>query len=351
MKMIKPLALTLTGALAFGSAHASLDGDIIGGEVILPTTSASNAITKDGKRVSALELTDYAQQVNEAVWSPNMNVNTAMTVKMQALLDWNHASPGAIDGGWGNNSKKALINFQKIKGLEVTGKMNQATWDALIAGAPKDQPVLVSYTLTDDDVAGPYAKQLPEDAASRAKLKGLYYENIIEMLGERFHMDVAYIKKINPNKKFVAGETITVINTGKPLNTKVTRVVADKAENTLFAYSDNKLVATYPTVVGNSQTAAPTGKFKLGTKVEMPTYKATVKDEKGVTKTYVLPAGPNSPVGVAWMGLDKTSCGIHGSAIPEVVTRLSTVGCIRLTNWDVMELYPLISQGAEVEIR
>ena len=86
---------------------------------------------KDGKTYTTLNLSNYAKQVNGSKWSPNMNVNSAMTIKMQALLDWNHASPGPIDGGWGMNSKKALINFQNMKGLQATGKMNQKTWDAL----------------------------------------------------------------------------------------------------------------------------------------------------------------------------------------------------------------------------
>lgn len=343
----------MASILLANQAMAAIDGDIVGGEVVLPKTVNSSITVKDGKRISTHELSDYAKQVNESEWSPNMNVNTAMTVKIQTLLDWNHAAPGPIDGGWGANSKKALTNFQKLKGLEVTGKMNQETWDALIAGAPKDQPILVSYTLTAADLKGPYAP-LPEDTESRAKLKGLYYESVMEMLGERFHMDIAYVKKINPNKNFVAGETITVINTGKPIDSKISKLVADKAESTLFAYSGNELVATFPAVIGNSQTAAPAGQYTISGKMEMPTYKAVVKTTQGDNKSFVLPAGPNNPVGVAWIGLDtknKASCGIHGSAIPEVIGRVSTIGCIRLTNWDVMELYPLVSQNTTVEIR
>lgn len=95
-----------------------------------------NIEDKDGKRYTTLNLSNYAKQVNDAVWSPSMKVNSAMTIKMQALLDWNHASPGPIDGGWGMNSKKALINFQTMKGLPATGKMDQKTWNALIKNIP-----------------------------------------------------------------------------------------------------------------------------------------------------------------------------------------------------------------------
>ena len=70
-------------------------------------TSIKSIEDVDGKKHTTLNLSNYAKQVNGATWTPNMKVNSAMTIKMQALLDWNHASPGAIDGGWGMNSKKA----------------------------------------------------------------------------------------------------------------------------------------------------------------------------------------------------------------------------------------------------
>ena len=353
MTFIKPLSLAIVSLLMISTAHANTDGDIVSGEVVIPAqtdNSTINSIEQGGKRTTIHGLDEYARRVNESVWTENMKVNTAMTVKMQVLLDWNHASPGPIDGGWGMNSKKALTNFQKIKGLEPTGKMNQATWDALIDDIPADQPVLVSYTITEADAKGPYRK-LPSDAESRSKLKALGYESIQEMLGERFHMDVAYLRKLNPNKRFVAGETITVINTGQPFEGVVDRVVADRKDKILYAYHGNQLVATYPTTVGGEASTTPGGKYKIINKVKMPTYKATVNREGEDKKVYYLPPGPNSPVGVVWMGLNKPSYGIHGSPVPEGISRQSSLGCIRLTNWDVLELVAVIENGATVEIR
>lgn len=336
------------------------DGDISYGDVQIPDiktaeagvdNSAINSIEKDGKRYTTLSLSNYAKQVNEAVWSPNMRTNTAMTVKIQALLDWNHASPGPIDGGWGMNSKKALLNFQKIKGLPTTGKMDQATWNALTANIPSDQPVIVSYTLTKDDVNGKYSA-LPAGAEARSKLKSLHYENIQEMLGERFHMDVAYLKLLNKNAKYQAGETITVINTGNNHKGRVTNVVVDRNDKVLYAYNGNKLVAAYPTTIGGSATSTPGGKYKIVNKIKMPHYKATVnRDNETTKKSYILPPGPNSPVGVVWMGLSRPSYGIHGSPVPEGISRQASLGCVRLTNWDVLELYANIDNNATVEIK
>ncbi len=304
---------------------------------------------KDGKRYTTLNLSNYAKQVNSSTWSPNMNVNSAMTIKLQALLDWNHASPGPIDGGWGMNSKKALVNFQNMKGLPATGKMDQKTWNALIKNIPANKPVLVTYTITEEDVKTNFAT-LPSGSEAKSKVKGLYYQDIKEMLGERFHMDIRYLDKLNKNKNYKVGETITVLNNRGPLNQRINRVVANKADKTLYAYNGDKLVAAYPTTIGSTSTPSPQGSFKIVNKVKMPWYKATV-GKGSDKKVHMLPPGPNSPVGVVWMGLSKPSYGIHGSPKPEGISRQASAGCVRLTNWDVLEVYANIENGATVELQ
>ncbi len=312
-------------------------------------TSIKSIADVDGKKHTTLNLSNYAKQVNGAVWTPSMKVNSAMTIKMQALLDWNHASPGAIDGGWGMNSKKALINFQTMKGLPATGKMDQKTWDALNKNIAANKPVLVTYTITEDDVNTNFATT-PAGSEAKSKMKGLYYQDIKELFGERFHMDVRYLDKLNKNKQYKAGETITVLNTREPLKQRINRVIANKADKTLYAYNDNKLVATYPTTVGSDSTPSPQGTFKIVNKVKMPWYKATV-GEGADKKVHMLPPGPNSPVGVVWMGLSKPSYGLHGSPKPEGISRQASAGCVRLTNWDVLEVYANIENGATVELK
>ncbi|WP_109590351.1 L,D-transpeptidase family protein [Psychrobacter immobilis] len=346
--------------LARKDVQSDSTDDISEGQAVAaPTAAISDASSADtsiksiedvnGKKHTTLNLSNYAKQVNGATWTPNMKVNSAMTIKMQALLDWNHASPGAIDGGWGMNSKKALINFQTMKGLPATGKMDQKTWDALNKNIPANKPVLVTYTITEDDIKTNFAS-IPAGSEAKSKMKGLYYQDIKEMFGERFHMDVRYLDKLNKNKQYKAGETITVLNTRAPLKQRINRVVANKADKTLYAYNGDKLVATYPTTIGSDATPSPQGSFKIINKVKMPWYKATVG--KGADKQiHMLPPGPNSPVGVVWMGLSKPSYGIHGSPKPEGISRQASAGCVRLTNWDVLEVYANIENGATVELK
>ncbi len=329
-----------TGAVT-GEVVAGKTADTSNDEVI------KNIESKNGKNYTRLSLNSYAQKVNSAVWTPNMRKNSAMTVKLQALLDWNHASPGPIDGGWGMNSVKALTNFQAMKGLPTTGKMDEATWRALNKNIDPNQPVLMGYKIRPSDTKYFYT-QIPRGYPAKSKLKALNYQNIYEKIAEEYHMNVNYLKKLNTGKRFVAGETIAVYNPGPALNSRITKVVANKADRTLYAYNGKRLVATYPTTVGSAATPSPHGKFKIVSRVKKPHYRATVEKEGEKKQVYMLKPGPNSPVGIVWMGLSKPSYGIHGSPIPEGISRQASHGCIRLTNWDALEVRHNIRTGATV---
>ena len=204
------------------------DNDIDAGEAIVNDDSLGNIDTQSIDSITQstqpatpynqnITLSQYAKEVNRIHWYEGMKQNNAMTAKLQALLDWNHASPGPIDGGWGMNSIKALKNFQAMKGLKQTGKMDTATWQALNKNISASEPVLKAYTITKEDVKTNFATT-PSGSQAKSKMKGLYYQDIYEMLAERFHMDVRYLKKLNTNKKFVEGDIITVYNPGKTLN-------------------------------------------------------------------------------------------------------------------------------------
>ena len=210
-----------------------------------------------------------------------------------------------------------------------------------------NKPVLISYTLTDSDV-NIKTTTIPQGVEAKSKLEGLYYESVAEAMAEKFHMSINYLKQLNPNATFTAGETLTVYNPSKANKTAVTRVVADKSSQTLFAYDKNdKLVASYPTTVGSTATPSPTGTHKVQTKVSDPNYTHT--DAEG--NQTILPPGPNNPVGRVWIGLTKPSYGIHGSPDPERISRRPLAGCIRLTNWDAMALLNVIDNNATVEIK
>ena len=66
-------------------------------------------------------------------------------------------------------------------------------------------------------------------------------------------------------------------------------------------------------------------------------------------KKVVVKPGPNNPVGVVWIDLNKPSYGIHGTPDPSKIGKTESHGCVRLTNWDAQELAKLVKAGVPVE--
>ena len=289
-----------------------------------------------------------AQKVNSATWTQGMKRNSHTTTKLQALLNWQQNGVGSVDGYWGKNSRKAMQAFQMANGLAVTDTLNTETWQALTKNDKlMAQPVLVSYELSDADI-NIKTTTIPASAEAKAKLEGMYYESVVEGLAEKFHISENYLKALNPNAKFAVGETIIVYNPGNPNTKPVSRVVADKTTETLYAYDDKGiLVASYPTTVGSTTTPSPTGTHTVAVKVHEPNYTYTADNGS----KSILPPGPNNPVGSVWIGLSKPSYGIHGSPDPARISRQASAGCIRLTNWDALALLGVIQNGATVEFR
>lgn len=324
------------------------------------TNGVSQKIAGDSKAATSLNkflptikyttdnLPTVAQKINAATWQEGTNIDRNIGTKLQALLNWHHSGVGAVDGYWGKNTRKAMQAFQKANGLNVTDNLNNETWQALTKNEKlMAQPVLVSYQLTDADV-NVKTINIPAGAEAKAELDGMYYESLTEALAEKFHISEKYLKALNPNASFSAGETITVYNPGNPNTKPVSRVVADKSTQTLYAYdSNNNLIASYPTTVGSTATPSPTGTHTVEVKVHEPNYTYSGSDGS----KSIIPPGPNNPVGSVWIGLSKPSYGIHGSPDPERISRQASAGCVRLTNWDALALLGVIENGATVEFK
>jgi lipoprotein-anchoring transpeptidase ErfK/SrfK len=63
-----------------------------------------------------------------------------------------------------------------------------------------------------------------------------------------------------------------------------------------------------------------------------------------------IAAGPNNPVGAVWIALSADTYGIHGAPNPALVSKTQSHGCIRLTNWDAIELGRAVRPGVTVRI-
>ena len=92
---------------------------------------------------------------------------------------------------------------------------------------------------------------------------------------------------------------------------------------------------------GSTEKPAPNGQLKITSIAKNPTYRYNPDYAfKGVKsrQSFTIKAGPNNPVGVVWIGLNKEGYGIHGTPAPSKVGKSESHGCIRLTNWDATQL-------------
>lgn len=306
-----------------------------------PTAIMAAEITKDD--VDKAELDDRS----EATDGPS-----ALMLKTQILLDRADASPGVIDGYAGENVTKALSAFEEMNNLTVDGELDEEVWKML--GGEEEADLLVDYTITAEDAGQDFIDEIPDDYVKRAELDALGFTSIEEMLAERHHMDIELFKTLNEGRDMSEGTTILVADIGEPrTDGAVARIEAHKQKAQLLAYdADDRLIVAYPATIGSEENPSPTGTHEVTAIAVDPTY--TYRPSKNFQQgdndeKLVLAAGPNNPVGNVWIDLSEPTYGIHGTAEPAEIDKTASHGCVRLTNWDALELAKLVDPGVEVK--
>ncbi|MEK5743890.1 MULTISPECIES: L,D-transpeptidase family protein [Acinetobacter] len=313
---------------------------------------AASTKTKVPTNSAAAKASWTLDGLNNASWYEDIGKGQfPVYARAHVMLNNAHASPGAIDGTSGKNTLKAIASFQQMNGIKPTGTLTQETWDALLA-KQGSKPAFVEYTITEEDLKGPYAESIPSDYALQAKMKGLYYTRVTEMLGEKFHMDEGFLKKLNPKATFKkAGEKLIVANIRNEVPEDIHLIVAHKGAKQLYLFnSRNQMIASFPATIGSSSTPSPTGTYKVTGVAKNPWYSYSPSNfvQGNNKKPLSLPPGPNGPVGNIWIGLSKKSFGIHGTPNPSAISKTASHGCIRLTNWDANDLGRKVKSGVTV---
>ncbi|MVA23909.1 L,D-transpeptidase [Agrobacterium vitis] len=269
-------------------------------------------------------------------------------VHLQVLLDRAGASPGVIDGYFGENLTKAIAGFEALQRLPVDGKLDPE----VLARLTDEVPAVQAYAITADD-SKDIVESIPKDYAEQAKMEHLGYTSIAEKLAERFHMDIGLLKTLNPTAAFKSGETIAVAIPGVPRTGLVKRIEVHRKVAQVFAFAEaGSLLAVYPATIGSEDTPSPTGTHKVKGVSRMPvyTYNPKINFQQGNNKKVLeLPGGPNGPVGTVWIDLTEPTYGIHGTPEPELIGKVGSHGCVRLANWDVEELAGMVKPGVVVE--
>ncbi len=303
-------------------------------------------------------------------------------LRVQLFLDESAFKPGAIDGKWGEFMRKALVRYAQSQGDSQPGFGDKPP-EHFNLPLDSTRPTLIKYEFSpnDQNFIGPVPKAL----AAQAKQKSLPYESFLELVGEKFHCRVDFLKQINPGydwSKAKPGDSVQVPNVASPfdvqdaVNLKAQTDAAEKsdklktekqkapgeqysisvsvAERILELYQNGKLAGSYPITAGSQSLPAPAGEWFVKGFAWMPTFRwdeAILHGSHRSGHFYQLPAGPNDPVGILWMELNHKGSGIHGTETPETIGRATSHGCIRLSNWNALDLGTKVLPGVHVTIR
>jgi len=219
-------------------------------------------------------------------------------------------------------------------------------------------PATITYTITDQDAGVPTVSAIPEDMMEKAKLKRLDYTSVLEMIAERFHASPNLLKRLNPSATFAAGEQVMVPNVnvvseaeGRPVPDIVVRVSKGASALTVTDAA-GKVIMHAPVTSGSQHDPLPIGSWTVTAVARNPTFNYNPDlfwDADPNHAKAKLPPGPNGPVGVVWIDINKPHYGIHGTPEPATVGHTSSHGCVRLTNWDALKLAAMVGKGTKVE--
>ena len=153
------------------------------------------------------------------------------------------------------------------------------------------------------------------------------------------------INNIRDARSMRADRNYKVIN--GPFN-----VVVHKKTFLLEVFLRDYYIKSYQIGLGRDN-STPLGTFLAGSKMPEPSWIGVV-DENG--RREIVPYGdPRNPLGDHWISLRElpkdgatakdTTYGIHGTTEPQTIGTQASLGCIRMRNAEVADLFDLLMEG------
>jgi lipoprotein-anchoring transpeptidase ErfK/SrfK len=264
-------------------------------------------------------------------------------------------SPGSIDSALGSQTRAALRAFQRSQQIFESSALDADTRARLTL----DEPLLTTYTVTTNDLAR--LQPIGKTWLEKSQQSALDYETELELVAERAHSHPLLIRELNPDvdwSNVTAGIILNVPDVEYPEpSDRAALIVIHLSDKFLEAFdAQTNLLAHFPCSIAARVEKRPVGELHVAVIAPHPNYTFDPEvfpespEAQAIGRKLILPPGPNNPVGLAWIGLDLTGYGIHGTPAPEQVGRTESHGCFRLANWDAEYLVKLVWIGLPVEV-
>jgi len=331
---------------------------------VTPRARLSNALPLASQNQAKLPVTNHlvvprtlvTNSISSSVNPTNYPRPVQNVLELQIALARQAISSGSIDGKIGPQTRAALAGFQKKEHLPATGDLDNATRQALQLTCPPTVP----YTVTSNDLAR--LQPLSPSWLGKSQQTALEYETLLELVAERGQASPGLVQNLNPGLDFdnlTEGASVLLPSIPPPASSSpAAYLTISLGDRVLEAWDENtNLLALFPCSIARRVERRPVGELHVTAFARNPNYtfdpenfpeSAEARDLKA---KLVLPPGPNNPVGVAWIGLDKPGYGIHGTPNPEQVGRTESHGCFRLANWNAECLLRLVTIGTPVYVQ
>ena len=273
----------------------------------------------------------------------------------QVALARRAISPGSLDAAIGSQTRAAIAAFQRSQKIFESRSLDTNTRPLLTLTAP----LLTNYIVTTNDLAR--LQPLGKTWIAKSEQTALDYETLLEEVAEKAHSYPLLIQKLNPDviwTNVMAGTSLKIpdVNYPEPSD-QAAFVIIHLSEKFLEAFdAETNLLLHCPCSIAAKVEKRPVGELHVAVVAPHPNYTfdpagfPESPEAQAIGHKLILPPGPNNPVGVAWIGLDKPGYGMHGTPVPEQVGRTESHGCFRLANWDAEYMVKLVWVGMPVEV-
>lgn len=261
---------------------------------------------------------------------------------------------GPIDGVDGPRTQAAIRAFRQ----DAVPSLPPGSHQGGLPMGSNGPPALTRHVVTTKDLAalGP----VPATWMGKSKAVRLSHETLLEAMAERSAAHPSLIVRLNPRiswNQVHPGTEVVLPRFEDPPVRPAARVSINLKTCTLLARDvSGRILLMAPCSVGRIASARPMGTLRVVSIAQNPSYTfdptrfPESSEARSLDRKLLLPPGPNNPVGVAWIGLDRPGIGIHGTPSPETVGRPESHGCFRLANWDAAYLARIAWLGLPVEV-